>query len=201
MLPTPSLAPAPQEVKANPLGPSPSGPLGPQVAEQTPGEPSGSASDLMGGLESQTSVMQAHYDKLMKAKETLDKVREQMDGLAALGDTVQHEDVVKSAGELVGSGLSAAAVASILADMPALPGEALSMWVAEQDAQVRQREVQLMQVTDQVRHQMGVAAVQHLMGHAVQALRAQSQGPSAISAPEPNPLMPNAAPDAGEPNA
>jgi hypothetical protein len=127
----------------------------------------------------------ARFNKLTEADARLGAVRSALDSLVKLGDTVSQEDVVKAAGGLVGAGLSAPAIASMLADMPP-DGEALQGWIAQQDQGVKQREAQLKAVTGMAQHQMGVEALRALIGHAAvghaqrMAAQAASAGPLAI---------------------
>jgi len=146
--------------------------------------------EVLKGAQSQLEESQARYGKLNLAKSLLGKVRAEMDGLAKLGDTVQHEDVIKAAGALVGAGLSPEAMAAMLADMPQ-EGEALQAWVASHDQDVRAREAQLKEVMGLYRHKMGVDALSVLAGHhtAPGAQEAPSTEPEAGPG---NGLMPGA---------
>lgn len=102
----------------------------------------------------------------------LAKVREQMDKLTALADTVTQDDVVEAAGKLVGAGLGSVAVAGILASMPE-DGEALQGWVRQQDQQIVQREAQAVRALQLTRHQLGVTAMKSIIGHSAEQHAAQ----------------------------
>ena len=60
---------------------------------------------LHDGLEAAHSLALSHWDKIQESDKMLSQVRTQLDGLVQLGDTVSSDDVVKSAGQLVGAGL------------------------------------------------------------------------------------------------
>ena len=152
------------------------------------GAPAGS--NPVPGMAAEHDNLAAKYGKASEARDTLDKVREQMDSLVKLGDSITPEDVIKSAGALVGAGLEPNAMASLLADMPE-GGEALQAWIKQHDQDVTQREQQLDQVHGAIRHQLGASALRLLMAHsAAGAMQAPGplspQGPA--SAPAGNPL-------------
>ncbi len=160
---------------------SPAG--GNELAPQ--GAPAGSPEDgLLGWLQAAHDQTASRFAKLQEADARLRAVRMAMDELVKLGDTVDQEDVVKAAGELVKAGLGAAPIASMLADMPE-QGEALQAWIAQQDQQVRAREQQLSVVTGLARHQMGVSALRVLTGHAIAGQAGAGLGLSGRRAPRP----------------
>lgn len=140
----------------NPLMPGAGAPLPATSPDQAPAGPSAAGPVAPAGLENQ-------YAALGKAKQTLSKVRVELDALTKLGDLVTHEDVVKSAGMLVASGLEPKALASLLADMPP-EGQALQNWVKQHDEAVRVREAQAEQVHNQIRGQLGQEAMRSLLG-------------------------------------
>ncbi len=132
---------------------------------------------MLGHLAAVHDQAKATYDKLQESDGRLRAVRTQLDSLTKLGDMVSQEDVVKAAGHLVGSGLGAAALAGLLSEMPA-DGEALQAWVQQQDQAVGQREAMASQQLALARHQMGVAALRQLIGHAAAPHGDELAGPS-----------------------
>jgi hypothetical protein len=107
--------------------------------------------------------LQAKYSKLMTARDTLDAVQEQMDGLVEKYDTVSPEDVVTSAGKLVAVGLPAEEMAGLLADMPD-NAQALQDWVGQHAKDVVERSAQVDAMLLETRHQMGVVGLKQLAG-------------------------------------
>lgn len=138
------------------------------VGAMPPPAPQG---DPLAGLTGQHDQLLATFKKLQAAGKTLGSVRKVLDGLMKSGDTVKPEDVVSGAADLVGSGLTPKALVGLMADMPSGGGDnqgpALQAWVAQHDVDVTQREAQLLQVKQQVGHQLGVAGLRALMGHAL----------------------------------
>jgi uncharacterized coiled-coil protein SlyX len=116
----------------------------------------------MPNLDEVSGELQAKYSKLSSARDLLDAVQEQMDGLASKYDTVSPEDVVTSAGKLVAAGLAPEAMAGMLADMPD-NSQALQDWVAQHQKDVAQRSEQLDAMLGETRHQMGVVGLRQLM--------------------------------------
>jgi len=116
----------------------------------------------MPNLDEVSGELQAKYSKLSSARDLLDAVQEQMDGLAAKYDTVSPEDVVTSAGKLVAAGLAPEAMAGMLADMPD-NSQALQDWVAQHQKDVAARSEQLDAMLGETRHQMGVVGLRQLM--------------------------------------
>lgn len=154
-------------------------PPGPMPPEHHPG--------LMQYLGQGLDMATVKLDKLDAAARLLSATRAEMDSLAKMADLVTHEDVVRGASKLVAAGLSAGAVAGLLADMPP-DGPALAGWIAEQDQQVHQREAQLAQAHALARHQTALAGVRTLMGHSM----APPEAPAAAMPAAGNPMMPAA---------
>ena len=113
-------------------------------------------------LHQQHDMLKAQYGKLKGARDLLDHTRQEMDQLTKLGDTIIPDDVIKASGRLVGHGIGNAAMAEILATMPAQGGQPLAEWVKQHDAEVRQREQHLDQVSDQFRHHLAVTGLRVL---------------------------------------
>lgn len=111
--------------------------------------------------------MSAAYDKVTESKSQLGHVRKEIDKLVDLGDLVSEDDVIKSAGRLVGHGLGSETLAEILSTMPANKGQSLAAWVQNLDKQVGEREFQLEHIHNGMRHALGqsgmrVLAAEHL---------------------------------------
>jgi hypothetical protein len=153
-------------------------------------------------LSSAQDQASAQFDKLGKLKKTADQMRVGLQALSKLGDMVSVEDVVKEAGKLVGKGYDAKQMAGLLADMPTTGGgAALAGWVKLNAAKAAQTELQLLQVHDQVRHQMGVAALKTVIGHTMEhAGQPQPQPPVEASAEGNNPLLGSGPQMAGGPS-
>lgn len=152
-----------------PQGPQVEGGPGPQVGagaqatpQAVPGAPLGTPSSAPSSAPPSPESLMSKYQKLMQAGETLSSVRVGLDKLSTLADTITQEDVIKEAGVLVAKGLTPTSVAGLLADMPE-NSEQLAQWVAKHDQDVTQREAQLEQVTNGIRHQLGVQAIHGLM--------------------------------------
>jgi hypothetical protein len=105
---------------------------------------------------------QNQYKNNVKAFEVIDHVRRELDGLLDKGDIVRPEDVVQAAGRLVGHGLGAENLATLLADMPTLGGQGLASWIRMHDITVKQTEMNLAKETDLYRHKMAVSAFRSL---------------------------------------
>lgn len=146
--------------EGNPLATGP----GPEASG--PGISPSDHAGMMDHLGGQMAMANTQLDKLDKAHALLGATRAEMDTLAGMGDMVSQEDVIRGASKLVAAGLSAGAVAGMLADMPA-DGKALAGWVAQQDQQVKQREAQLAPARALAAHQVASAGLRTLIGHAV----------------------------------
>lgn len=171
-------APAPSEVPTNR---EQEGEVGPMLQQGEPQNPS----DMLQHFGSVQDQAAARFQKMKQATSTLAKVRTELDGLVALGDTLTQEDVTKAGGGLVAAGLSSVGVAGLLADMPQ-SGEPLQAWVAQHDVQTRQREQQAQQALAITRHEMGLTAFRHLVAHGAEGA-GQGQQP-ADAQPPVNPM-------------
>lgn len=146
----------------------------------------------------------AKYRVGQRAQETLDHVREELDALMDMGDVIRPEDVVASAGRLVGKGIGAQQLAELLSSMPTMGGEGLASWVRMHDLTIRQAEFNLMKENDLSRHQMGVAGMRSLAASAAedrigQHVRGMTSPPTGGSAmPQTNVLQVSQPTPAGE---
>jgi len=172
---------------ANSLLPSAvGGPGGAQVPLQAPGPALPDRHlQTLGSVRQQA---QAHFDAVEKAVGRMDRVREQLSLLGEKGDVVTPEDVVESAGKLVGAGEDPLAIAGLLADMPEAPGEQLAAWVGQHAATTAVKEAQLEAVATQARHALAVASLHNIMAH---SLTPAGQGPAMQPAAAPNSLLPS----------
>lgn len=130
---------------------------GPQPQPQAPQIDPRSQPDNLDHLE-------ASFDKLQSAQGMLSKVRNGLDSLVKLADTVTQDDVVKVAGKLVASGMTPEGMASLLSEMPEQP-EQLMQWIAQHDQQVNQRIEETNKMADLFAHQMGVEGVKRLLSN------------------------------------
>lgn len=115
------------------------------------------------------AAARAHYDKIAEAHQSVKNMRIELDKLSALGDTVEPEDVVKSAATLVGKGFHAHEMAVVLSSMPVQGGEMLHQWVLTHDQALREMEARAEPAMHSARHQLGVAALHSLMHDHVNA--------------------------------
>jgi hypothetical protein len=136
-------------------------PLMPEGAPQAPGPEQAPGPQAAGEAASPDDLM-AKYAKLQKAGQILDTSISGLVRLAELGDTIEQADVVHESGVLVAEGIDAAAMASMLAEMPE-KGDLLQEWVNGHLADMAQRQAQLQFVTRAVRQEIGVASMRELM--------------------------------------
>jgi hypothetical protein len=122
----------------------------------------------------------AQFTKVQSALGQLGQLRETLDGLLQMGDTVTPDDVIKASSTLVSKGFSAHEMAVLLTDMPP-GGEAMQQWLQAHDSWVQQMEAQSVQVEAAARHQMGVDALHVLMQDHMQGAQLR-RAPSAGSA-------------------
>lgn len=168
-----------------PQGPSPAaGPAGAQALNM-PG--ASQAGDVLKYMKAQMDQTASGVAKLKEAQGRARVVREALDKLSAMGDTVSPEDVTKESSRLVAAGMAPEEVAGLLADMPD-GGEALQGWVAQHDSALRKNEAQLGQMLAQQQHTLGVQALHHI-GAVSMVNHGLTQAPLA-SAPAPvsNPI-------------
>ena len=141
-----------------------------------------------GALSQMHDRQTAQYDKLREASKQLSAVRGALDELVKLGDLVTSEDVVKGASRLVAAGMSASAVAGLLAEMPP-DGAPLQGWLVQHDQVVRQNEAQVAMHTALARHALGTSALRMVAGHSAVQGAAASQLPAQ---PPPDATQPQA---------
>ncbi len=129
--------------------------------EANPAPPSGDPYPI---LTHQHDAAKAQYDKLEASRQTLDKVRVELDHLSGLGEALDQEAVIKSAGKLVSHGLGASAMAALLADMPE-GGEALHDWVAGHGEALAKQEAMIDPQLAEMRHHLGLAGLRLAAAH------------------------------------
>lgn len=149
----------------------------PLQSPQTPAAPGAGPPPLSDGLSAQHDFIASQFSKTSKSMDMLGNVRKQLDELTRMGDSVQPEDVIESAGELVGAGMSPSALAQMLADMPPEGGQALAAWVQQHDQGIRQREAQAAQQHQLVGHHLAVSALHNIAGHELTAPQSPDEGP------------------------
>jgi len=146
------------------------------------------------------SANKAQFEKVDSSRQTLLKVRAELDKLQKLGDSVTTEDVIKAGGGLVAAGLTPKAVAGLMATLPPGGGEALAGWVQQHEQMLDQQEQQNAQLHQLAGHQLAASALNSIASYAHEAKNrapAASPAASAAQAPvaSPNPLMPSAQAD------
>src|SRR5215469_12402864 len=94
------------------------------------------------GLQQRSDIAKAIYGKTVSARNMLDHIRTELDRLTNLADTVTPQDVIGAAGRLVGHGIPAKEMATLLADMPTNAGQGLAAWVQMHDQNARQQEME-----------------------------------------------------------
>lgn len=149
----------------------------------------------MAELEAQHSYAKAVFDQIQKSRNMLDHMRREMDQLTAKGDTVDPAEVIAAAGRVVGHGVGAHEMATLLADMPPMGGQGLAAWLAAHDVSIRQQEAHVDSVLSVAGSRMAAAGLRviagnHKMMRAQQAMRGgplaprgQGQGARPVAAP------------------
>lgn len=126
----------------------------------------------------------AHYDKIQQIAGKAKLMREQLDQLVKLNDTVTNEDLVNAASRLVGKGIGAAEIAGILSEAPE-GGEELKGWILQKDMTLRQEEAQLSQMSALSGHNMGVSALRLLGAHSMASAHGLGMEPqSTLAGPQ-----------------
>ena len=118
----------------------------------------------------------AVFQKLSSADRMLTHLRDEMDKLAIMGDTVSPEDVIAASGRLVGHGVPARELASILAEMPTQAGQSLAAWVARNDTMLVQQEALVAQMKRVAQHEMGVSAIRQMAAEDMKNANRQQMG-------------------------
>jgi hypothetical protein len=152
---------------------------------------------ILAAAQSNVDQSMAQYKKLTQAQKSAKLVRSELDGLTKLGEAITGDDVVEALGKMVAGGLSPEPLIAMMAGdaskgqapMPE-SGSALASWVQQHEQQFAQIEQQIEQAHSQAAHSVGVAGVQGLIAHHIEAARRGAplagapQGPSA-----PNPIL------------
>jgi hypothetical protein len=98
-----------------------------------------------------------------KKRELVERMEQGFESLLAKGMSIQPEDVINEAADLIGKGADPQALAGQLANMPSSGGEALYSWV-EQLAQGLESSIQSVRNShEQARHGLAVSALQGLV--------------------------------------
>lgn len=129
--------------------------------------------------------------KINQASTTLDSVRNELDKLVAMGDSITSDDVLEGMSKLVAGGVDPKQLLSMIAGnpdsgVPPMPesGEALAGWIGQQDQLIKTNEAQASKAQAIAQHQQGVAAMRLLAGHAIMG---RAPAPATAASP-PNPL-------------
>jgi hypothetical protein len=151
------------------------GGVDPAQANSLQGSPAQAPFDLTKQISGAYSQAQAQHSNLMESYKRLDVVRTALDSLVELQDSATPEDVIKSAGSMVGAGFSPAALAKLLSSMPPQGGQALQSWIQQQDQQARQAEEGLKEPLLQSKLRLGGAAMAQLHVNHVRAKAGPAQ--------------------------
>ena len=147
-------------------------------------KPSDPAMDLL-------DKVRAQYDHISEVSSNLSMIGGKLDKLVKLGDVVTEDEIIKTAGEIVGKGLMPAdQMAGLLADMPQNGGgAALAKWVGVHAQEIAQQMEMVGKLKNDVQYQLGVNGshvIKSAMGMPDQAMADQAvTGQS----PTDNPLM------------
>ncbi len=129
--------------------------------------------------------VKAQFNHIGEVKSNLSAISKLLDKLTNLGDVVTEDEIIKTAGTIVGKGwMPANQMAGLLADMPPNGGgAALAKWVLGHDIEIKQQLLQVEQLQESVGHQMGVSA-----SHAIREALTGQEPPEAGPVGPPNPL-------------
>lgn len=107
----------------------------------------------------------AHQFLMLKeGQRQMQIMRQQLDKLVAMGDTVTQDAVVDATAAMVAAGAPAIKMATTLADMPE-GTEALQAWVEQHSQALQPAEQKLSQALSQTRHKLGQAAMKNIIVH------------------------------------
>jgi hypothetical protein len=123
---------------------------------------------MFGDVHQNLNQSVAAYRTGQRAQQVLDHLREELDGLMDMGDVVGPDDIIGAAGRLVGKGIGAQQLATLLATMPTVGGQGLASWVRMHDLTIRQAEASLAQHNKIAQHNMGVAGMRSLAANAAE---------------------------------
>lgn len=186
--PPPMRDPTPAPTSGGPNSLVPGG-GGPDNMSPVPGG-SGNRNDPVEQLKAQEAYAKSLYQTVTKSRNMLDHLRREMDSLTQMGDTVTPEDVISAAGRVVGHGVPAKELATILADMPPMGGQGLAAWLTAHDASITQQEQHVAQMQALTQHQMGQASLKVLAGLHMQKRAREVGAASAEAALTAGPLAP-----------
>jgi len=111
-------------------------------------------------------AVKSRWLKIDEAMKMTQAVRGELDKLLGLGTMVDSDDVIKAAATLVGKGVGAHEMASLLADMPQIDGEPIHLWLRANDMKLAQQEQALQPMHSLARHELGLSALRVLTaGH------------------------------------
>ena len=143
-------------------------------------KPSDPAMDLL-------DKVRAQYDHISEVSSNLSMIGGKLEKLVKLGDVVTEDEIIKTAGEIVGKGLMPAdQMAGLLADMPQNGGgAALAKWVGVHAQEIAQQMEMVGRLKSDVQYQLGVNG-----SHVIKsAMGMPDEPPTEGQAPAGNPLM------------
>lgn len=151
---------------ANVEAESQAGPSPMQMPSQALAGPSAASASSSNSVLAQHDFVRSTYDQMKTTMGYLDHARQVLEALASEGDSVQPEQVIKAAGDLVAKGMDPHQIAGLLATMPQGGGEALASWLEQQSAALEAKEQKLSPMMDGIRQHLGISAL-HLLaaGH------------------------------------
>lgn len=154
--------------------------------------PSGGTQNPLEMMDKAHQMAKAMFDFTGKQLSQNTVVVDGLKGLVQKSDTVTREDVIETAGKILGkSGMTANQLATVLADMPQ-DGQGLAQWLQGHLAQRQQFGERFMMMHSLSRHEMGTSAMRLLMAHhAVGNMPPGASGDSTGN-PATNPLMSSA---------
>lgn len=143
---------------------------------------------LLKGLSNELAATKAQWNKVRGVLSVTTMAKEELGELQKLGPTVGAEDVIESAGRIVGNGMSPQEMAAELANLPQ-GGQAIAGWLADTETKLGGQQTQLEAIAEGLRHQMAVQATHVLLAHDMHA-KAQAApmgGPLAAGSPQASP--------------
>lgn len=148
-------SPAPNPSDADAVPPNP-------VAMPAPGP-----SDMRQHFITPELAAKEQFDKAREAHQQVMVMRQELDNLLALGDTVTMDDLVEAAGNMVAKGLPAIQLASSLAEAPEQQSQ-LQAWVQEKSDALVPSEEMAGQMVREAGFALGKTALESLVGHSAE---------------------------------
>lgn len=147
--------------------------------------PGTSTAGVLPSLAKSHDMAKAMFDNTSRALAHIQMMSQELTSLSKLGDTVTPDDVIETAGNIVGKGsFSPMEAATVLSDMPD-GGQALAGWVSQHLAQNQATMAQVQQAHAMARHEMGASGLRLLAAHSAAGPLPELAGGTAPG----NPLM------------